>query len=202
CLGARAERHGIDDDARGRASAVPTDERALAREGPLLDVRHDDDGTPGFEQRAFDDEFVGRSLLALRLTDNGDVEAPRDLGEQRGGAAERGIELARFRCNPAFLHSGFESADGVTGNLAVFLALQLDQVDRYAAERAVGNYWLVQEGNTGDVRAKGRGDRDRIIGREIQRGPARQIDDDILQHARSPRDWRGGGGPSAAAQLA
>src|SRR6185312_3797243 len=71
CLGAREERHGIGDGARGRASAVPTDEHALEREAALLDVRHDDDGTPGFEHRAFDDEFVGRSLLALRLTDNG-----------------------------------------------------------------------------------------------------------------------------------
>ena len=158
-----------------RAAVRPPSQQAsdaLERQAALLDVGYDDDGTPGFEQRAFDDQFVGRSLLALRLADNGDVEAPRDLGEQRGGAAEGGIELACFRRNPGLLHAGFEPADGVTRNLAVFLALQLDQVDRNAAERAVGNDRLVQEGNTGDVRAEGRGDRRRIIGREVQRGSA------------------------------
>ena len=56
-----------------------------------------------------------------------------------------------------------------------------------AAERAVRDDRIVQEGDAGDVRAECRGDRDRVVGREVLRYPARQIDDDVLDHGATSR---------------
>jgi hypothetical protein len=182
-LGAFQERHGVADGARSRAPAVPARKHALERHAALLDIGHDDHGTPGFEQRPFDQQVVGCSTLALRLTDHGEIEAARDLGEQRGGAAERRVEDARFRRNSRLFRPRFEPADRVIGDLAVFRALELDQVDGNASERAVGDHRLVEEGDAGDAGAERCGDRDRIVGREVARAAARKVDNDILEHS-------------------
>src|SRR5262249_61975321 len=76
----------------------------------------------------------------------------------------------------------FESADRVVRDLAGFPALELDQVDWNAPERAVGNHRLVEKGDAGDMGAEGCGDRGRVVGRKVARAAARKVDDDILEH--------------------
>ena len=80
-LGAFQEGHGLGDGACRRAAAVPACEHALEGEPALLDVGHDEDRSRGFEQCPFDDQLLGCSMLALRLTDDGEVEAARDARE-------------------------------------------------------------------------------------------------------------------------
>src|SRR5262249_582612 len=120
--------------------------QACERHAALLDIGHDDHRTPGFEQRRLDHQIVGCRALALRLTDHGEIEAARDLGEHRGCAAERRVEDTRFRRNSRLFRPRLEPADRVIGELAVFLALKLDQVDGNAPERAVWNHRLAAEG--------------------------------------------------------
>src|SRR5262249_27534424 len=181
-LGALQKRHRVTDRACGGAAAVPAGEHALEREPTFLDVGHDDDGPAGFEQRAFRHQVFHGAVLALRLADDRKIEAPGDAGEQRGGAAEGGIESLRLPGNTRLFHRRLELADGALRGFAVFLALQLDQLDRNAAERAVGNDRFVEEGDAGDLRAQRAGDGRRVVGREVLLAATRQADDDILDH--------------------
>ena len=76
--------------AMARAAVRPPsqhDHDAVELEALLLDVGHDDDRPAGLEQRALDHQLLGRAVFALRLPDDGEVEAPRDAAEQRAGAA-------------------------------------------------------------------------------------------------------------------
>src|SRR5262249_43385191 len=85
--------------------------------------------------------------------------------------------------NSRLFRPRFEPADRVIGDFAVFRALELDQVDGNASERAVGDHRLVEEGDARDAGAECFGDRDPLVGREVARAAARKIDDDILEHS-------------------
>src|SRR5262249_35808991 len=76
----------------------------------------------------------------------------------------------------------FESAHRLIGDLAVFLALELDQVNGNASKRAVGNHRLVEKGDAGDMGAECCGDRGRVVGGKVARAAAGKVDDDILEH--------------------
>ena len=141
-------------------------------------------------------------MLALRLPDDGEIEASSDAGEQRGGAAEGCVEGLGLPGNARFFHRRFELADGVSRGFAVFLALQLDELYRNTAEGAVGNDRLVKEGDTRDPRVKRAGYGCGVISHEILLAAARQADNDILDHVTTSswtqRTWRPMVGPRHA----
>src|SRR5262249_30763066 len=135
-----------------------------------------------FEQRSLDHEIIRCSAFALRLGNDGKIEAARNLAEPGGGTAEGRVENACCRGNSRLFRRRIEPADRVIGNLAVLLALQLNQIDGNAAKRAVGNHRLVDEGDAGDVGTERGGDRGRILRREVAPAAAGKVDDDVLEH--------------------
>ena len=66
----------------------------------LLDIGHDDDRPPGFEQRASIMSSSEAPSSRLRLPDDREVEASRDLAEQVGAAATLASSSARLDRNP------------------------------------------------------------------------------------------------------
>ena len=77
-------------------------------------------------------------MLALRLADDRDIEAPRDASEHGGGAAAGWRRGCASRAEtPALRAAASKLCDGVLGGLAVLLALDLDQVGWNAAEAGV-----------------------------------------------------------------
>ena len=132
-----------------------------------LDLRHDDDRTAGSEQRALDQQLFRDALLALRLADHGNIEAPRNAPEQVGRAGDAGIEQAGLGRYARGLGRRLEIGDRGLGGLGVLLALDLDQVGRDAAEQAARDHRLIDEGDADDVRAVGLGHRDRIVGGDV-----------------------------------
>ena len=145
-------------------------------------MRHDDHRAAGAKQRAFDQQLLRSATLALCLADDSQVEAPRDSAEQVGGPRDAGIEDAGFGGYPGLFHRRLETGDRCPGALGVLFALDFDQVSGDAAEHAARNDRLVNEADTDDMRVERGSDRDRIVGGEILRLSARQVDDDVLDH--------------------
>ena len=83
---------------------------------------------------------------------------------------------------PAVFAAGLEIGDRGLGGLGVFLALDLDQVGRDAAEQAARDHRLVDEGDADDMRAVGLGHRDRIVGGDVRASRPAEIDDQVLDH--------------------
>src|SRR6516164_6936995 len=79
--GSAQKRHGIADRTRRCSATVPAYHNVIQPERRSLNVRNDDDRPPGIEQRGFDDILLDHFGLRLRLPDNGQIEAPRDLAE-------------------------------------------------------------------------------------------------------------------------
>src|SRR6516165_527646 len=79
--GSAQKRHGIADRTRRRSATVPAYHNVIQPERRSLNVGNDDDRPPGTEQRGFDDILLDHFGLRLRLPDNGQIEAPRDLAE-------------------------------------------------------------------------------------------------------------------------
>src|SRR6516162_9026604 len=75
------KRYGIADRPRRRPATVPAYHNVVQPERRLLNVGNDDDWPPGIEQRGFDNILLDHFGLRLRLPDNGQIEAPRDLAE-------------------------------------------------------------------------------------------------------------------------
>jgi hypothetical protein len=84
------------DRASCGTAAVPTHQNAIELHSALLNVRHDDDGPPGLEQRRLDDEVFARKLVRLGLADDRDIEPARNAAEQFRPAHHGGVEHARF----------------------------------------------------------------------------------------------------------
>src|SRR5215469_3644084 len=79
--GSAQKRHGIADRPRRRSATVPAYHNVIQPERRSLNVGNDGDRPPGIEQRGFDDILLNHFGLRLRLPDNGQIEAPRDLAE-------------------------------------------------------------------------------------------------------------------------
>src|SRR6516164_4614237 len=79
--GSAQKRHGIADRTRRSAASVPAYHNMIQPERRSLNVGNNDDRPPGIEQRGFDDILLDHFGLRLRLPDNGQIEAPRDLAE-------------------------------------------------------------------------------------------------------------------------
>ena len=79
--GSAQKRHGIADRTRRRSATVPAYHNVIQPERRSLNVGNDDDRPPGTEQRGFDDILLDHFGLRLRLPDNGQIEASRDLAE-------------------------------------------------------------------------------------------------------------------------
>src|SRR6516225_5290120 len=75
------KRYGIADRSRRRPATVPAYHNMVQLERRFLNVGNDDDRPPGIEQRGFDNILLDRFGIRLRLPDNGQIEAPRDLAE-------------------------------------------------------------------------------------------------------------------------
>src|SRR5215203_1736893 len=121
-------------------------------------------------------------MLTLRLSDHGEIEAPRDAAEQIGRAGDACIKQAKLERCPALLHGRLKTGDRGLRAFGVLLALNFDQIGWDAAEDATRNDRLVDEADTHDVCAKGAGDRNGIISREVLRLTTRQVDDNVLDH--------------------
>ena len=80
----------------GGAAAVPAHHDAVELERLFLNVGNDDDRPAGFEQRGFGDDFFDRARLRLGLSDDGQIEAPRDAAELIADAGEAGAERERL----------------------------------------------------------------------------------------------------------
>src|SRR4051812_13192472 len=186
-LGAREERQRVADGARRRPAAVPASYHAVEHEALLLDMRHDDHRSAGAKQCAFDQQFLRSAALALCLADDSEVEAPRDTAEQIGGAGNAGIKDAGFGGYPGLFDCRLETGDRCPGALSVLLALDFDQICGDAAEHAARNDRLVDEADADDMRIERGSDRDRIVGSEILRLSARQVDNDVLDHGENLR---------------
>src|SRR4029079_10303746 len=116
----------IADRACGSAAAVPTDEHPLERELVALNVGHDHHGAAGFEQGRLDHQIFGGTLLALRLANNGEIEAAGNTRKGRGGPADAGFDrAARDRCADGS-RILLEALDRRSCGARVFLALLLD----------------------------------------------------------------------------
>src|SRR5207247_8087754 len=74
-LGTFKQWHRVGYCACRRAATVPTREHALERDAALLDIGDHNDRAPRFEQRPLYHQLFGRSVLALCLTNDGEVKA-------------------------------------------------------------------------------------------------------------------------------
>jgi hypothetical protein len=76
--------------ARRTPAAVPGYEDAIKRQALSLNIRNDEHGPAGVEERCLDEEPLERRRVRLRLTHDRQIEPPRDLGENVAGALATG----------------------------------------------------------------------------------------------------------------
>src|SRR6516225_12406092 len=97
--GSAQKRHGIADRPRRRPASVPAYHNVVQLERRFLNVGDDDDRPPGIEQRGFDNILLEHFGLRLRLPDNGQIEAPRDLAELIARADQACADRQRLSLN-------------------------------------------------------------------------------------------------------
>src|SRR5450631_4184080 len=105
--------HCITDGASGGSTFVPTDHNAIKFCALRLNVRHDDHGTPRFEQCSLDDRYFLLLLVRLGLTDHGDVEAASKSTERIADMARRDVYHLRLGHNASLLGQCFKASYGL-----------------------------------------------------------------------------------------
>src|SRR5207248_102069 len=95
-FGLAQKRHGIARRARRAAATVPAHEDTVEFQAGCLNVRYDQDGPAGFEQRRFEQKAYKRRLRRPRLCDDTQIEAARDLSQHAGRPGYRRVEHMGF----------------------------------------------------------------------------------------------------------
>jgi hypothetical protein len=101
------------------AAAVPGHRDAIERQALALNIRNDEHGPAGIEQRRLDEEPLERRRIRLRLAHDGQIEPPRDLGENVGGARDRYVERARLGRNRGATRGFIERGHGASRQRAM-----------------------------------------------------------------------------------
>src|ERR1039457_44068 len=112
-LGAFKHRHRITDGASRGLTSVPTDHNTIKFCALHLNVRHDDHGTPRFEQCSLDDRYFLLRLVRLGLTDHGEVEATSKSTERIADMARRDVYHLRLGHNTSLLGQCFKANYGL-----------------------------------------------------------------------------------------
>jgi len=99
--GPSQKRHGIADRPRRCPATVPANHDVVQLERRFLDIRNDDERFTGIEQRGFDNVLFDRVGSRLRLPDNGEVEAPRDLTELSPALTKLALSVSGSTLTPA-----------------------------------------------------------------------------------------------------
>src|SRR5450830_1123102 len=126
-LGAFKHRHRITDGASRGSTSVPTDHNAIKYCALRLNVRHDDHGTPSFEQCSLDDRYFLLRLVRLGLTDHGEVEAASKSTERIADMARRDVYHLRLGHNASLLCQFFKASYGLVRSMFGCGALGLDK---------------------------------------------------------------------------
>jgi hypothetical protein len=166
-LGAHQQRHGIGHGARRTPAAVPGYEDAIERQALSLNIRNDEHGPAGVEERRLDEEPLERGRVRLRLTHDRQIEPPRDLGENVGGAHDGDLEHVGFGRNGGASRGFIERGHGGLRPLFVFGALRIHHFGGETIPVGQRHERLITECDSRNVRIERSGNRNRKLGRNV-----------------------------------
>src|SRR5262249_41593628 len=160
---------------------IPANHNAVDVHSSLMDERHEDHRTTGFEQYAFVDHLVRHRLLSLWLTDDDQIEASANTADLVGSARNTRIYDARFCRNSHAFNRLLEAGNSRACLLVRFSALGFDDFRRNAAHHSAGNDGFVGDRNAEQVGIEGFCYRSRILAGRIARTES-QIHDNVFDH--------------------
>ena len=139
-------------------------------------------GRPELKQSGLGDHFFDRVGVRLRLPDDGKIETPGQAAELFAGPRHAGAERQRLG-----RHAGPRGGLGKAvcsglGGVGIVAFLGIDHVGGDIAGARQWNDRIVQEGNPGDVRLEGCGDRDCVLTGEAAALTQAEINEDVFDH--------------------
>jgi hypothetical protein len=105
--------------------------------------------------------------VRLRLAHDGQIEPPRDLGENVGSAGDRYVERARLGRNRGAARGFIERGQGGLRPLVVFAALRLHYFGGETIAVGQRHERFIAESDSRNVRIERGGDRNRKLGDNV-----------------------------------
>ena len=134
--------HGIADRPRRCPATVPANHDVVQLERLFLDIWDDDKRSAQIEQRGFDNVLLDRVGFRLRLSDNGQIEAPRDLAELVAGADQACAERQRFGLNARAYTCGREALPNIrAADYGFFARLPISTISLLRCRRPPARLW-------------------------------------------------------------